>query len=1043
MAVAFTSGLDLTGGVVGGVQIDNKVTVSFSRFQLGLREDIVVSEVHVALENIDGLLVDSVSLFDSVLPVGESVSFSDDGFDSMDDVVGVSITRDDDVSFVSIEVEDALLFVPHKLYRVVTEREADTSQPPVSVVGVIRPEDKPTFIPSIVREPYYGVSIRSSGIERVGLLFNHESFEGNVSSFSVDGNVVVFSTDTYRLWGCDELVFSSSWGVSDIIIINIDSTIPTKALGDDYEDSIARVLVWGHGSGNSSSFISTSLTQYNYNYNLVNTSQITSTSMLFDYEFVILSAGNTSSAIPEPQKGYLWEFVNQSGHIWIEGGEIGNTHNADGDFAKFVLFTTGLYGHDPQASWVKGTYSMDEHFMMNETVSVSWDADDNKADRLVMDSANITKVYTFTGLTSAPIVYNNSNIFHIFTTFKIGTLTDDWFREELMANIFQIMRPFEKKMGVHPDISVDGSVGDWLGTATTNDDMMTHDNQEFIWNDASSDDDGNGTFSYPSGGRWTSGSLDLLEWRCASNSTYTYFLFDFENVTNNQSYYYGFSEVVISWYLGTGGIVEGLNNTNVSFLEATDSCFILTGEGLNHYSSAGGWEYNVSQALISANVSGGYIEVGFPTSYCGFGYGDEYPLYMMVGAYDDAGGFKDITASEGKMDSTHPNVYDFVFGTDRMLMYGTNTATATYNENRLSGSAYIHVDGASTLYQSFVAQEDFTIKYISLYASDGDTDSSGTDRLRVRIETDSGNAPSGTNVTSEEYMDFTITTYEWQEVMFTSTANLVSGTRYWIRIACTHNHAVQDYGYNVMLSANNTDLNDSARPYIGTTNYWDYDTLFILEAEPKFTLTSHLMVVVAHPIVINEVSTYGEGDEWIEFYNFGGSSVDMADWTLSNLDGDTYTFGSVSISAGAYLVLHIVASSNTSSNTTLHIYWKNSINFFDDVAGEIQLNDTRYWHNMVDYLAYGSIPSSLPRDVNFYGTTIPSAPSSGGSLSRYPNGQDYDGYGDWDREYPTGYMVVTMGGENQVIPFLSNIMVLLVVVVVFFVSKKRRGRSDD
>lgn len=43
--------------------------------------------------------------------------------------------------------------------------------------------------------------------------------------------------------------------------------------------------------------------------------------------------------------------------------------------------------------------------------------------------------------------------------------------------------------------------------------------------------------------------------------------------------------------------------------------------------------------------------------------------------------------------------------------------------------------------------------------------------------------------------------------------------------------------------------------------------------------------------------------EWMEFFNYGTMSVDLTNWTLTDEDGDVFTFGSVTIAPGGYLIL--------------------------------------------------------------------------------------------------------------------------------------------
>lgn len=1030
-AVAFTSGLNLKDGVVGGVSVSDSITISFSRFQLGLQDDIVVDSVCVAMENRDGLLVDSQPIFDKVSPSGVSSSFSDTGMDSLDDVVEVSISMDERTSFVSMEFGMALLFIPHKLYRVVTERE---DAPPKLPVDVVRPEDKPTFIPTVVKEPYYGVSIRSGGVERVGVLFNHEGFEGDISSLSVDDNVVVFSTDSFRLWGCDEVVFSSSWGVSDIIEIEVKSDVPTKAVGDGYSDNIARVLILSHGTGNNNATFGTYLSKYNYNYTIGDTTAIPSIEDLLDYEFVILTAGDSTGAIATAQADTLWSFVNQSGHLLIEGGEIGYEMRDEPCFQDLFL-ATAWATDTPAVDLSKATGEYDDAVLFNESVAVTYGTA-QQCDALSSDYDNITTIYNYEGYLNTPFYADIENPAHIVFTFDI-TLFGDLFSSRFCLNMFQNLRANERRISKHPSLTIDGDDSDWLGTSSSIDDTVVTSRQEIIWNDVVGDDNGNGSFSYPSGGRWSDDSLDITEFRICSDGSYVYLLYEFLNLTNNQSYANGFSEAIIKLAWGDGSIMALNNNTNVSVIEGVTTSFIVHGRGVAYYN--GSWSYNPAGVSIVGNTTNNLVEMRFPLTLCGFSVGDTVPLYSFVGADDDNGGFKDITSTLGKTDSSHPNVYDFIFTVNRTLVYeGTSLFEETLRPNATGFvntwdvGNYTHVNDESDA--TYIYQDGTTSPCSGLFNLDNSSVGAG-DITQVKFYTtlrknaDGGGDTSATvqyrhNGTTTQSSSVALTSATWGTWVLTTTLNSDGDAWEWSDIE--------------VLQAGVTGTESGAgggnKRYTQCSEVW----IEITYVSPDFIFASKLMIDILPQIIFNEVSTYGVGNdtEWIEFYNNGLADVNLSGYTVSNLGGETYTFGDVTVGVGNFTVLHIVPSTNTSTNSTGNVYWKTDTEFLNDTGGHIILNNTYYYRKSIDYMAYGSQTVSTLRDVEFIGV-VPSAPAQDESLSRWLNGQDYDLGSDWNETHPTGNMIVTMGGENQVIPFLSNMLVLLVVVILFFVSKKR------
>lgn len=72
-------------------------------------------------------------------------------------------------------------------------------------------------------------------------------------------------------------------------------------------------------------------------------------------------------------------------------------------------------------------------------------------------------------------------------------------------------------------ISVDGSIGDWVGIAPSKPNTSTISKGEFIWKDAEGDDTGNGNYSYPTNTAFRN-AADLQEFRITWDSQNVYFL---------------------------------------------------------------------------------------------------------------------------------------------------------------------------------------------------------------------------------------------------------------------------------------------------------------------------------------------------------------------------------------------------------------------------------------------------------------------------------------------------------------------------------------
>lgn len=72
-------------------------------------------------------------------------------------------------------------------------------------------------------------------------------------------------------------------------------------------------------------------------------------------------------------------------------------------------------------------------------------------------------------------------------------------------------------------IKVDGSIGDWIGTAPAKPNTAVIEKGEYIWKDETGDDKGNGKYTYPTNKAFAKGA-DLLEFRVTWDSQNVYFL---------------------------------------------------------------------------------------------------------------------------------------------------------------------------------------------------------------------------------------------------------------------------------------------------------------------------------------------------------------------------------------------------------------------------------------------------------------------------------------------------------------------------------------
>lgn len=230
IANAFTSSYNLDSGTSGTVQIDKDIIISYNRLELGLKEDIQIKEVHTALQNKDNTQIEYVTLFDDITPLGDPIVFHDDiGENKEIDLTKASIYTQDIVSYVSMNLSKSFLFIPNTIYRIVDQPALEVEQ---TISGsAVKPHEKPDYVPKTIEEPYYGISIKSQGEERASTIFNHKEYEGDANSLSIEENSIIFTIDSYKLYGCDELILYSSMGGYDEIEIIPREQIPTKGEG--------------------------------------------------------------------------------------------------------------------------------------------------------------------------------------------------------------------------------------------------------------------------------------------------------------------------------------------------------------------------------------------------------------------------------------------------------------------------------------------------------------------------------------------------------------------------------------------------------------------------------------------------------------------------------------------------------------------------------------------------------------------------------------------------------------------------------------------
>ena len=160
-------------------------------------------------------------------------------------------------------------------------------------------------------------------------------------------------------------------------------------------------------------------------------------------------------------------------------------------------------------------------------------------------------------------------------------------------------------------------------------------------------------------------------------------------------------------------------------------------------------------------------------------------------------------------------------------------------------------------------------------------------------------------------------------------------------------------------------------------------------------------------IVINEVlyNPVGSdtGNEFIELYNAGGTSVDITGWQVGS-DSQYYTLPAFSLSPAAFVVIHWNASGANNANDL----YTGSLTNLSNTAGSVFIfnSSTKNSSTIVDFLEYGAggqtwestaVSAGIWTAGNFVGNV-----SEGHSIERRPKGYDTNSPADFiDQNNPT------------------------------------------
>ena len=182
--------------------------------------------------------------------------------------------------------------------------------------------------------------------------------------------------------------------------------------------------------------------------------------------------------------------------------------------------------------------------------------------------------------------------------------------------------------------------------------------------------------------------------------------------------------------------------------------------------------------------------------------------------------------------------------------------------------------------------------------------------------------------------------------------------------------------------------------------------LFVIFSNQKIYATDvsdAVFTITSSEVVINEI--WQGNDDRVELYNKGTGSVDLTGWQVISRRDDgayetTWTLPSFILDAGAYVLLHEIDE----SNTTTDLYFNNSVAWAHADTGSCALVDEA--GNGVDFVRWGGSTTSPPAGTSWSGPE-PVSPFNPLSLGRDELSTDTDTGSDFTAQN------LTDGGVNE------------------------------
>lgn len=580
---------------------------------------------------------------------------------------------------------------------------------------------------------------------------------------------------------------------------------------------------------------------------------------------------------------------------------------------------------------------------------------------------------------------------------------------------------------LHDDIIVNGNLDDWYGWGPSFNDTWRTSKREYIWTDTVGDDNGDGDYVYPTDYRFEENCLDIHEFRVCVDSEHLNFMIQFGDIDDgygdDSEGLLGFSEQIIEILIDVDGDGTGRDDTIRNARLRLDRSI--------------GWEY----AIWVDGWNNGYIEDEYGDIYYnmearGSSFSkaieievlldvldvpdfDTWRYTVLIGAQDEyslpdlikgsRSGFMRVDENASlisggggyDINGADSNVYDILFASPQdpqLNNYRNEDMEIALYYGFMSGFGE-KVDDEESWAQSFIAPFTCLLSSVDIHAKDEGTDS---DEMEIKIHSNnpSDNVPSSLKISSSEYTDFINDDYEWKSVEFSNPAVIRGGETYWIVV---RSNDTQGEGYRWISSKSNPFSEGMSAQKIGDDQWLlshNEDMGFAVKVR-RLTSVDMSQPIYFAPIVIDEVYSNGStDDEWINItYNGtdnGPNEFDMSGWTLTDQDGNIFTFSDYYLNKKRTVCVH----SGFGTDGTSDLYWGRTQEVWNDLGDDVLLNSNLDlpvdYMNYTDGNVFGDPPPIGTVWEPYEDENLPKSPNRLQILRLRNHAIDNDLFCDWD-----------------------------------------------